>query len=58
MAIQARLALKAAAERAAGLGSHVQAIDYLRQALTVTVDPVEQAELLERTGLGRGRRPA
>ena len=51
VAIQARLALKAAAERAAGLGSHVQAVDYLRQALTVTTDPVEQAELLERTGV-------
>jgi class 3 adenylate cyclase/tetratricopeptide (TPR) repeat protein len=47
---QARVALKAAASRAASLGSHEQAMRFLDQALLVTVDPVEQAELLERAG--------
>ncbi len=50
VAVQARLALKGAAERAAGLGSHDQAIAYLRQALTVTTDQAEMGELLERAG--------
>jgi class 3 adenylate cyclase/tetratricopeptide (TPR) repeat protein len=46
--IQARLALSAAAERAATLGAHAQAVTYLRQALEVTPDPAERAPLLER----------
>ena len=50
VAVQARLALRGAAERAAALGSHEQAVAYLRQALTVTTDPAETAELLERAG--------
>jgi len=50
VAAQARVSLKAAAERAAALGSPQQAIAYLQQALTVTSDPVEQTELLERAG--------
>ena len=50
VAIQARLALKAAADRAAGLGSHEQALEYLRHALRVTGDAHERAELLERAG--------
>ncbi len=50
VAVQARLALRGAAERAAGLGSHDQAVAYLRQAVTVTTDPVELGELLERAG--------
>ena len=50
VAVQARLALKGAAERAAGLGSHDMAVAYLRQALTVTTDPAERGELLERAG--------
>jgi len=44
---QARIALKAAAARAANLGSQDQAMRFLEQALTVTTDPLEQAELLE-----------
>ena len=48
IAAQARLALRGAAERAATLGAHDQAIAYLEQALTVTTDPAEQAELLVR----------
>ena len=47
---QARIALKAAAERAAALGSHDQAVALVEQALTVTTDPAEEAELLERAG--------
>src|SRR4029077_20986908 len=37
-------------ERAAGLGSHDQAVAYLRQALTVTTEPAELGELLARAG--------
>jgi class 3 adenylate cyclase/tetratricopeptide (TPR) repeat protein len=48
LAAQARIALRAAAARAAALGSHDQAVGFLRQALTVTTDPAEEAELLER----------
>jgi len=50
LAVQARIALRAAAERAAALGAHEQAVVFLRQALTVTTDPGEEAELLERAG--------
>ncbi|MFN8622568.1 MAG: adenylate/guanylate cyclase domain-containing protein [Chloroflexota bacterium] len=50
LAAQARVALSAAAERAAALGSHEQAVTFLRQALTVTTDPADQASLLERAG--------
>jgi class 3 adenylate cyclase len=50
LAAQARIALRAAAERAAALGSHDQVLVFLRQALTVTTDPAEEAELLERAG--------
>jgi class 3 adenylate cyclase/tetratricopeptide (TPR) repeat protein len=44
--IQARLALRAAAARAAGLGAHEQAIALLRQAIDVTADPADRAPLL------------
>jgi class 3 adenylate cyclase/tetratricopeptide (TPR) repeat protein len=47
---QARVTLKAAAERAAALGSHDQAVGFLDQALEVTPDPAERAELLELAG--------
>jgi class 3 adenylate cyclase/tetratricopeptide (TPR) repeat protein len=47
---QARIALKAAAERAAGLGAHIQAVAFLEQAMTVTRDPAEEAEILELAG--------
>jgi len=49
LASQARLSLRGAAERAAALGSHQQAVGYFRQAFEVTSDPVERAALLERT---------
>ncbi|MFN8622983.1 MAG: AAA family ATPase [Chloroflexota bacterium] len=48
LAAQARLALKGAAERAAALYAHRQAVDLLTEALTVTPDPVDRGVLLER----------
>jgi len=50
LAAQARIALRAAAERAIGLGSHQQALAFYEQSLTITTDPVEIADLLERAG--------
>jgi class 3 adenylate cyclase/tetratricopeptide (TPR) repeat protein len=50
LAGQARIALKAAAERAAALGAHDQTVAFLTQALTVTADPAGRAELLELAG--------
>ena len=48
---QARIALTAAAQRAVALGSYDQAQKFLEQALTVTTDPAETADLLERAGI-------
>jgi tetratricopeptide (TPR) repeat protein len=48
IAAQARLALGAAAARAAALGAHDQAIHHIDQALAVTTDLRERASLLER----------
>ena len=45
---QARLALRAAADRAESLGSLKQAIAFLDQALDVTTEAVERADILER----------
>jgi tetratricopeptide (TPR) repeat protein len=45
VAAQARVALRAAADRARSLGSFVQATQFLEQALEVTTDPAEQAQL-------------
>ncbi len=50
VAAQARIALRAAAERATALGSYDQALIFLDQALTVTTDPSEGAKLLEQAG--------
>jgi class 3 adenylate cyclase/tetratricopeptide (TPR) repeat protein len=50
VAAQARIALRAAAERAVALGSHEQAVAYLERARSVTTDPAEEADLLERIG--------
>nr|MBA2373425.1 AAA family ATPase [Chloroflexota bacterium] len=47
---QARIALRAAAERAGGLGGHAQAVAFLDQALTVTTNPGDEAELREQAG--------
>jgi class 3 adenylate cyclase/predicted ATPase len=48
VAAQARIALRGAAERAAALGAHAQAVTYATRALEVTVDPAERADLLLR----------
>ncbi len=48
LAAQARIALRAASERAVALGAHDQAVSFLNQALSVTTDPADQADLLER----------
>ena len=47
---QARIALRAAAERAASLGSNEQALAYLESALEVATEPGEEADLHERAG--------
>ena len=47
---QARIALRAAAERSRALGSHQQAADYYMEAIEVTEDAAEIADLLERAG--------
>jgi class 3 adenylate cyclase/tetratricopeptide (TPR) repeat protein len=47
LAGQARIALKAAAARAAALGSFDQAVTFFEEALTVTSDTAERADLLE-----------
>jgi class 3 adenylate cyclase/tetratricopeptide (TPR) repeat protein len=49
-AAQARIALRAAAERAIALGSPDQALTFLDQALSVTTNTGETAEILERAG--------
>ena len=54
LAAQARVALKGAAERAASLGAHDQAVALLDQALTVTTDPADEGDLLERAGKSAG----
>jgi class 3 adenylate cyclase/tetratricopeptide (TPR) repeat protein len=51
LAGQARIALRAAATRAAALGSHEQAVTFLEQALTVASESVERADLLELAGI-------
>ena len=48
VAAQARIALRAAAERASALGSHDQAIAFLERAREVTTDDLEETDLLER----------
>lgn len=45
VAIQARLALSGAADRAATLGAQEQAVSYLRQAIAITADAAERAAL-------------
>ncbi|HVA87544.1 MAG TPA: adenylate/guanylate cyclase domain-containing protein [Candidatus Saccharimonadales bacterium] len=48
LAAQARVALRGAADRAAALGSHAQAITLLEHAVGVSPDPADQADLHER----------
>ena len=47
LAAQARVALRAAADRATALGSNDLALSYLEKALTVTADPAERAATLD-----------
>ena len=48
VAAQARIALRAAVDRAVALGAHEQAVAHIERALTITTDDAERAELLER----------
>ncbi len=50
LAAQARIALRGAADRAAALGSHGQALGYLVQAEAITTDPAQRAALWEAAG--------
>ena len=50
LAAQARITLRAAADRATALGAYAQATEFLQQALAVTTDRQERGELLERAG--------
>ena len=50
IAVQARLALTAAADRALALGSPEQALAFLEQALPVVADQRQRALILERAG--------
>jgi len=50
LAVQARITLRAAGERAATLGAPGQALGFFRDALEVTTDERERAALLERSG--------
>jgi class 3 adenylate cyclase/tetratricopeptide (TPR) repeat protein len=54
LAAQARVALRGAADRAAKLGAHDQAVTFLQQALNVTADPAERADMLERASESAG----
>jgi class 3 adenylate cyclase/predicted ATPase len=51
VAAQARLALRGAAERATALASYAQALTYLEQALEVTDEAADRAQLLESAAL-------
>ena len=50
-AAQARVALRAAADRAAALGSYLQALGHLRDAIEVTSDDGDRADLHLRAGI-------
>jgi class 3 adenylate cyclase/tetratricopeptide (TPR) repeat protein len=56
LAAQARVALRAAAERASALGAPEQALAFIEQARTVTQDAAEQAELLEAAAVAATQR--
>ena len=55
---QARLALSGAADRAAALGAHDQAVTYLDQALAIATDPTDRASLLDRAASSASRHRA
>ena len=50
LASQARIALRAAADRAIALGSPLQAVQYLEQAIEVTDSDEDRAAMLEQAG--------
>ena len=50
LAVQARLALVGAADRATALGSPEQAISFLSQAKEIKAEPADRAAILERLG--------
>ncbi len=50
LAAQARVALRAAADRALALGGTAQAFEFLRQALALALDPSDGADLALRAG--------
>ena len=52
---QARIALKAAADRAMALGAHAQVVGYVRQAMALVSDPAESAGLQTQAGLAASR---
>ena len=54
IATQARLALTGAADRAAALGAHQQAVIHLEQALTITTEARDRAPLLDRAARAAG----
>ncbi len=51
LAVQARITLRGAARRAAGLGAHAQALAYLSQALAMAAESADEADLHEAAGL-------
>jgi tetratricopeptide (TPR) repeat protein len=50
LGIQARIALKAAADRATALGANEQALHFLDMGLEIVSDPVDEADLREAAG--------
>jgi class 3 adenylate cyclase len=51
LAAQARIALRGAAERAAALGAHDQAVALLQQAIAITDNAADRGDLLERASV-------
>ena len=55
LASQARVSLRAAADRAQALGAPIQAVGFLQQAVEVAADDAERASLLERAAVAAGQ---
>ncbi len=54
LASQARISLRAAADRALALGAPIQSVTFLEQAVEVAADDAERATLLERAAMAAG----